>query len=69
MKEFTGRICDNCGEEEELKKFYTLVKGNCGHCDKEVVLCKKCWRFNIDHSKTYPCKICRRDIKLTEIGI
>lgn len=69
MKEFSGRTCDKCGEGEVFQKFYTLRNRNCGYCDKEILLCISCMRFHIDHSQIYPCKVCRRDIKLTEIGL
>jgi len=65
----TGRQCDSCSTGEELKKFYTLTTRKCSSCKRDIQLCWDCMRFHIDHSQLYNCKICRRDIKLKEIGI
>lgn len=67
--ELTGRVCDDCEKEEVLMKIKQLLDKKCGCCDGHILLCWDCMRFNIDHSQIYPCKVCRRDIKITQLGI
>jgi len=68
----TGRVCDCCGVDEPLQKFYTLTKTHCAIGEHDVLLCHGCLRDNIYRGRIttsiqYTCTSCTRDKKLNDI--
>lgn len=57
----TGRVCDRCGVDEPLQKFYTLNKRMCFIGKHPILLCWNCI------SPEYSCSHCNREDILNKI--
>ena len=73
MKSVTGRVCDCCGIDEPLQKFYTLNNNLCYYRDNirfgkvQKVFHQISSIGIIKNYSEYTCTSCTRDKKLIDI--